>query len=207
MKRWTMTLALVAMGSVASWAGSVCPAGNGSNPFPHSPDSTATGCNVVITINSNGSLTVTVPDSTPYEESEDVLVGVVNNSSVQVNSLNLSGSGIFGFDGDGICVYTFVGSGYCTGAYLNDPLDYAGPTSTFTNFSGGDSGTVNFAPGIVPGGTSYFSLEGVPGNTITGSVGSSGPVTAAAPAVSTWGLAFLVIGLAGLSFRMMKRTA
>jgi len=39
-----------------------------------------------------------------------VLVGVVNNSASTVSSLALTGSDIFGFDGDGICTFTFVGS-------------------------------------------------------------------------------------------------
>src|SRR5580704_16776586 len=140
MKKILLVGAMLALGSAATWAGSICPAGSGANPFPHSPDPTATGCNVLLTIGANGSITVTIPDATAYENSEDVLVGVLNNSGSSIASLNLSGSGIFGFDGDGICTYTFVGSGYCTGAaYQTDPGDYAGPTTTFTNYSSGSS--------------------------------------------------------------------
>ena len=207
MKKLILALAAMALGTMTTWAGTICPAGSGANPFPHNPDSAATGCNVVITIAANGSISAVVTDATPYENSEDVLVGIVNNSNVQVNSVNLSGSGIFGFDDDGICIYTFVGSGYCTGAYLSDPLDYAGPTSTFSNFSSGSSGTVNFSPGIAAGGGStYFSLEGVPSNTLTGTVGSTGPAgPVTAPALSTWGMMLLVVLLVGVSFRLMKQ--
>jgi hypothetical protein len=203
MKKLMLALAGMALGTMTTWAGSICPAGQAPNAFPYSPDNTATGCNVVITIASNGSISAVVKDSTPYENSEDVLVGIVNNSSVQVNSVNLSGSSIFGFDGDGICLYGFVGSSYCKGAYLTDPLDYAGPTSTFSNYSGGSTGTVNFSPGIpANGGTTYFSLEGVPSANLTGTVGSTGPGGAAsAPALSSWGMVLLV----GVSFRLMKQ--
>jgi hypothetical protein len=210
MKKFMLVGAMLALGSAATWAGSICPAGSGSNPFTHSPDAAATGCNVVLTISAGGTISATIPDSTPYENSEDILVGVVNNSASSIASLNLSGAGIFGFDGDGICTFTFVGSGYCSGAaYQTDPGDYAGPTTTFSNFASGDTGTVNFSPSIpASGGTTYFSLEGVPSATLTGTVGATGPGgggTAAAPALSTWGMGLLVLMLAGLSFRMMKK--
>lgn len=162
-KKTTLATTLFLLGSCAAWAGSVCPAAGGSNPFPHPPDPSGTGCNVLITINSNGTATVTVPDSTPYESSDDALIGVLNNSSGTVSSLALTGSDIFGFESDGICIYTFVGSGYCSASQKSgtDPGDYAGPSNTFT-ITNANTGTVNFSPGIGAGGTAYFSLEGVP---------------------------------------------
>jgi hypothetical protein len=215
MKKFMFVGAMLALGSAATWAGSICPAGSGANPFPHSPDPTATGCNAVLTIAANGSITVAVTDSTPYENSEDVLIGVVNNSATSVTSINLNGGSaaipIFGFDGDGICIYTFVGSSYCTASQTSgaDPGDYAGPTSTFTGISSGqNTGTVNFSPGIpANGGTTYFSLEGVPSASLAATVGGTGSGTgaAAAPALSTWGMGLLVLMLAGLSFRLMKK--
>jgi hypothetical protein len=163
---------------------------------------------VLITINANGSATVTVPDSTPYENSEDVLVGVKNNSTGSVSSLALTGSGIFGFDGDGICIYTFVGSSYCNASQTagTDPGDYQGPTSTFSS-TNGNTGSVNFNPAIGAGGVSYFSLEGVPTNSLaaTATIGPGGGGTVAAPALSTWGMLLLTVLLMGLSFRMLKR--
>src|ERR1039458_2506843 len=114
MKSPFLTIALTFLGTCAAWAGSICPAGSGANPFPHSPDSSGTGCNVVITINADRSTSVTIKDSQAYELSEDVLIGVQYNSSSTVPSLTLTGSNIFGVEGDGICVYTFVGSGYCS---------------------------------------------------------------------------------------------
>jgi hypothetical protein len=147
----------------AAFAGSICPAGAPPNPFPHTPDGAATGCNVVITIAANNSASTVVRDATAYENSEDVLIGVQNNSSAPISSLTLTGTGIFGFESDGICIYTFVGSSYCNASQIagTDPQDYQGPTSTFAT-SSPNSGTVLFNPPIPPGGSSYFSLEGVP---------------------------------------------
>src|SRR5450755_4572844 len=156
-----------------SSAGTICPAGSGANPFSHSPDPAGTGCNVVLTINPNGSLSTVVTDPTPYEASEDALIGVVNNSPGSVGSLTLTGPGIFGFEGDGICTFTFVGSGYCSPAQIagTDPGDYAGPTTSFTNFSTANTGTVVFNGGLGSGASTYFSLEGVPTGNITGGAG------------------------------------
>jgi hypothetical protein len=176
-------------------AGTVCPAASGSNPFPHPPDPTATGCNVVITIAANGSVSTAITDSTPYEESEDIIVGVKNNSTSTVGSLALTGSGIFGFDGDGICIYTFTGSSYCNASQTSgtDPGDYQGPTSTFTNYASGNSGTVVFSPTIAAnGGTSYFSLEGVPSASLGVTVGGGGgtPTTPAPTSLVLLGIGF-----------------
>jgi hypothetical protein len=208
MRNFTLGLTLLMLGSCAAWAGTVCPGAATGTNFPHPPDPTATGCNVVITVNANGSTTVTAPDSTAYENSEDVIVGVVNNSSGTVSSLSLSGSGIFGFDGDGICTFTFAGSSYCTASQQagTDPQDYQGPHNTFT-VTNANTGTVNFSPAIAPGGTGYFSLEGTPATTIaaTATVGPSTGNTASVPALSNWGLALLMAMIAGLSMRMLRR--
>ena len=208
MKRTMLAVCVFLIGSYAAWAGTVCPAAGGSNPFPHPPDPTGTGCNVLITINANGTATVTVPDATPYENSEDVLVGVKNNSTGNVSSVALTGTDIFGFDGDGICVYTFVGSSYCNASQTQgtDPGDYQGPNTIFT-VTNANSGTVNFSPTIAVGGTSYFSLEGVPTNSIAAVpvIGPSTGGTVTAPALSTWGLLLLTVLLMGLSTRMLKR--
>lgn len=204
MKRFLLVAAVLGLAAGVSFAGSICPAGSGGNPFPHSPDNANTGCNTVITINANGSVTTTVPDSNPYEQSEDVLVGVKNNSSTAVGSLTLSGSGIFGFDGDGICTFTFVGSGYCSASQISgtDPGDYQGPTSTFSNFSTGNSGTVNFSPAIAAnGGSTYFSLEGIPTANLTVSVGG-GPQSAV-PAPSS--ITLLAVGFAVVLLIQAKR--
>ena len=61
------------------------------------------GCNEIITINQNGSTTVSegAYPSTAYDGSDDQLVGVINNSGRTVNSILVTGPDIADFDGDG----------------------------------------------------------------------------------------------------------
>jgi hypothetical protein len=195
MKTSLLVLTLTLFGSCAAWAGSVCPGAPTGTNFPHPPDPTATGCNVLITVNADRTTSVVIKDATPYENSEDILVGVLNNSSSTVPNLSLSGSGIFGLDGDGVCTFTFPGNGYCStnanGASSisgQDPFDYYGPTSTYTNFSSGNSGTVNFTPPIAAGGSAFFSLEGIPSATlgVTVAPGGGGTTPIPTPALSVW---------------------
>jgi len=51
----------LACGVLTAMAGTVCPAGAGANPFVHSPDSAATGCNVIITVAASGTVSITFP--------------------------------------------------------------------------------------------------------------------------------------------------
>jgi hypothetical protein len=208
MKTTVLSFALMALGACTAWAGSICPAGNGINPFPHNPDAAATGCNVVITINADRSVTVTITDTVPYENSEDVLVGVKNNSTSSVPSFALTGSGIFGLEGDGICVFTFVGSGYCSAAQRagTDPGDYFGPNSTYS-ITNANTGTVNFTTPIPGGGSDYFSLEGIPSINLAVTVAPpSGTATAAgAPALSFWALLLLAGMLMGFSLWAIRK--
>ena len=188
----------LACGATVAVAQTICPAAGGANPFTHPPDPSGTGCNVVITIAANGSVSVQVTDATPYEASEDVLVGVKNNSASTVGSLGLTGTNIFGFEGDGICTFTFVGSTYCSASQIagTDPQDYQGPTSTFS-LTNANTGTVTFGPAIpANGGSTYFSLEGVPTASLTVTVTPGGPPTPAAPIPGS--LILLCLGLAGL---------
>jgi hypothetical protein len=196
----TCTLLLLFFGAGTASAGSICPSGS----FPYNPDNANTGCNIVITITNSGA-TLSIKDSTPYEESEDILVGVVNNGSSSVSSISLTGSGIFGFDGDGICTFTFTGSGYCSATkYLSDPGDYAGPTTSFPGWtpSSFNSGTVAFSPAILPGSSTYFSLEGTPSNVNASVTVSGGP---SVPALSNTALVALVIVLAACALWAMRR--
>lgn len=205
MKLFKLVLAgmMVVGGASLATAGSICPAAAGSSsPLPYSPDNANTGCNIVITIGPGGALSVSVKDNTPYDNSEDILVGVVNNSGATVNGLSLSGNDIFGFDADGICIYTFVGSGYCNASQQagTDPGDYAGPTTSFPGWSlsSPNSGTVAFTPGLASGASTYFSLEGIPSTSgLTGSVTGSGGGTTSVPTLGEAGLFLLAMSLAG----------
>jgi len=194
-------LLILACAAAVAFGQAICPGALGSNNFPHPPDPTGTGCNVVITIAANGTVSVQVTDATPYENSEDVLAGVKNNSASTVTSVALTATGndIFGFDGDGLCTFTFVGSSYCTAAQMagTDPQDYQGPTSTFT-ITSPTSGTVNFSPAIpANGGTSYFSLEGVPSASLGATVTTGGGGTTPTPVPGS--LVLLGLGLACLT--------
>ena len=201
-----LSFALVALGTCAAWAGSICPAGTGALHIPYSPDAAATGCNVVSTINADRSATVTVTDPNPYEYSEDFLIGVVNNSSSSVSSITLSGTGIFDLDSDGICTFTFVGSGYCTPSQVagTDPQDYYGPNTTFA-ITGVNSGTVNFTTPIAAGGSAYFSLDGLPSASLVVNVATPGaPAATGAPALSVWAMLVLASMLAGFALWDMR---
>jgi len=120
------------------------------------------GCQVLITVNPDGSGTVT-EDSTqgPYEGAEDALVGLQNNANGTVSAIDLSSTlDIFGFDEDGICD---IGTSYTHPAPAGcpfGPTGYEGPGTSFSNISADTtSGTVNFSPPVGPGGSAYFSLE------------------------------------------------
>ena len=147
--------------------------------FPQCPPvGDDTGCAVLIVFNPDGSRTTLVdPTQPPFDGVEDTLIGVQNNSSATVTSLALTGPFIFGFDNDGLC--SGINAGVPNPAFHPppagcpyDPTGYAGRFSTTstadTSHGGGNTftvtdannGTVNWSPGIPPGGSAYFSLEG-----------------------------------------------
>ena len=122
------------------------------------------GCNTTIVINSDNSLTIAAgPSATPYDGSDDNLVGILNNSGHTVQSISLTGfgaaGGLFGFDGDGIDGYVGIGQNSKDSSYGG----YGGPLSYFTNITnvGGTdaTGDVNFIGGLKNGKQTYFSLE------------------------------------------------
>lgn len=140
-----------------------------SPPFTQCPAvGNDTGCALLVTIQSDGSVIVTGDPAQPvFDGVEDTLVGVQNNSNFSIGSMPVSattGKALFGFDDDGLC------SGVNSGGLLPfapppagcpfGPTGYEGPGVSFTNISADTtSGTVNFSPGIPPGGSAYFSLE------------------------------------------------
>lgn len=159
----------------------------------------AASCDVLITINADGSATVAQDASQPpYDNVEDSLVGVLNNSSKTIGSLPLSGTDIFGLDGDGMCTFG-IATNCSAGNGGNDPYDYTGDLVTFS-ITDNDNGVVNFVGGLAPGASSYFSLEGVPTTDIT-----VGPPTSGAPEPASYGLmgasGLLLLGLARLRKR------
>jgi hypothetical protein len=121
------------------------------------------GCNVLITFNSNGSITTTNPNPRGFYDAggDDNMVGIINNTGAAINSVFLSsiGTDIFGFDGDGACdpTFTVVGGANAPCGTTTSGYGHQGVTfSPIDNFSG----TVNFAGGIASGTANWFSLEG-----------------------------------------------
>ena len=151
------------------------------------------GPSLIITIDSSGVASIGNGPSFalgPYDGSDDTYIGVVNNYSKSVGSLNLSSSGadIFGFDGDGIDTYGAPGNS-------TDTTGYGGPMSYFTNINAAlTSGTVNFIGGLGAGAQTYFSLE-EPLDTATFR-GGGGITTGGVPEPATW--AMMVLGVAGI---------
>jgi PEP-CTERM motif len=121
-------------------------------------DATA-GCDLIITVTNGGFTVANGPSSGiaggTYDGADDTLIGIINNSSSPLSSINLaSNTDIYGFDGDGILTFGAPGN-------ASDPSGYGGPDSFFTNINSSfTSGTVNFVtPLAANGGTTYFSFE------------------------------------------------
>ena len=226
MQRQLLTCAgLLALAVKSLLASSICPAPNGGSVGGEGVSATYiantvisggvvqnnTGCNVLITFNLNGSVTTTFPNAAvSYDAgSEDSLIGIVNNTSSTIFSLNLSSvsQAIFGFDLDGVCGsvtgaqtttspgFTFVGGGNpCTSS--TDPSGYGGPNTAFhpTTTS---RGSVSFgATGIVPGQGTWFSLEGPVDVNIAATTGVPEPGT----------IGLLLSGFTALYFIRRRRT-
>jgi hypothetical protein len=160
-----------------------------------------TGCQVLITINSGGSLSFQTDPSEPsYNPSGgETLVGVLNDSGVAQQSINISGNNIFAFDDEGACsgTYTPNPSG-CSGPLLgfNAPTTYEGydKNGNFDSFTVDslNSGTVIFANTLTAGDSAFFSLQGTPSDIS----GVSTPSTVPEPG----SMVLIATGLLGLFF-------
>ena len=161
--------------------------------FPRVGASTL-GPAIIFTFNANGTISTTSVSTQTYDGSDDVEVGIVNNSATVKTSINLSGSGngggIFAFDGDGIVDYIDANTGHYTVGNPSDPTGYGGIGVTFSNISlDQTSGTVNFSA-AANGGTAYFGLESSPssinggGGIVVGNVPEPASLTLLAGAVA-----------------------
>lgn len=150
-----------------------------------------TSCQLLIVINPDGSVvTLSDPGQGAFDGVEDTLIGVQNNSSFGVSSMDLVGAGApfvgpFNFDGDGLCSGVQSSSTSTTPGNSTffpppagcpfGPTKYEGKATSFSNYSPttgcstctGNTGTVTFTAslprgqqGIAAGGSAYFSLEG-----------------------------------------------
>jgi hypothetical protein len=150
----------------------------------------------------NGSLTA-------YDTGDDdVFYSVVNNSTQRVVNVTLSGTGIFGFEVDGIGAGpVYPGAGGCgTTAPCTTPAagdnsggGYGGPISSFllTNTS---LGSVLFGSGLNPGDSTIFALE-APAAQISVTGINTVPLPAALPLFAGG------LGVMGLFARRRKRKA
>ncbi len=214
------SMLVVALGYVfmgTAFAG-VCPSTVGLGPFGGGGTGNATDCNFTITFNANGSIGTTFGPQTTYDSIDDALIGVVNNSGHTISSIDLSGRGVFTFDGDGVDGYTGVtnaAAGLSSQAFYN----YVGSVSGTDQYGGADvyftnvfiglgylgqnsSATVNFKNAISGnGGTDYFALEN-PINI------NAPPVISSVPEPGTWLMMLSGLGLIGfIAARRKKQCA
>ena len=108
-----------------------------------------------------------------YDDADDVVVGVQNESSSPISSLKLGVPGSdddsFGFDGDGLCgehgppipsecPFAPSATEELLGSGLSNGWGYWGPDAELTPESS-DAGTVTFPEPLQPGQYTYFTLE------------------------------------------------
>jgi hypothetical protein len=192
-----LTLAVCGIGGFAASAASAA-------MFPQCPPvGNNQGCSQLIVVHRDGSVVVQVDPAAPasgYDGVEDTLVGLQNNSSRSIASINLASPSatIFAFDQDGLCdppdwpSAPAVTPSNCPGTQGFGPTGYEGPNNTFTNISSNDlTGTVSFTSPVPPGGSAYWGLEEAlqAGQLLSGAGGA--PITSA-PLVSGRSVGFSI---------------
>ncbi|MDA3878483.1 MAG: hypothetical protein PF483_15550, partial [Halothiobacillus sp.] len=112
----------------------VCPDVSGVSAQGGGGHGSATECNLLITFGTGGSISTSTGLQSNYESIEDALIGVANNSGHVLNSFNISGSNIFGFEQDGINAYVTVLNGGTSPKVAGNPdtTGYGGPLAYFT---------------------------------------------------------------------------
>jgi hypothetical protein len=156
--RWSLPASVAIMALVI--AGAVVPTGaayaGAVPPFTECPAvNFAPSCSIQLQVNADNSVTVAVdPAVGAYDGADDTLIGITNSSPLPVSAVTVTGpgSGLSGFDSDGLCAYL---------GCQNGATGYEGPgTSLVTSPTAPDSAEVDFTPALAPGATAYFSLEG-----------------------------------------------
>lgn len=111
----------------------------------------APDCNLLITVNPDGSITPTIPATHAYDGTEDQFVGLLNKDpNLVVSSIKLSGIAIFQFDADG----AFAGNRTCTFDFITGFWDICSGNTTDTGFGCTTTYTAATHPCGTGGGTS-----------------------------------------------------
>ena len=166
-----------------------------------------TGCAILIQWDGSNFTAAVDGSQGPYDGVEDTLVGIQNNSTDKTLSfVNLTGSNLFGFDGDGIDTYSFPvpdTSIFPTGYVFSG---YEGPITYFTS-TDSNNGSAHFIAGLAPGANTYFALEEPP-SVICPNNDCGGIVTGGGNSIPEPGTVLLLgAGLVGLGFARSRKAS